>query len=91
MQLSGDPAFQYTVDDAAAGLTAAAAAEPAADSEDSGKYVVTEVQRLRCIIDGVNSATAVQPKVRVSADVAPTTTAANFVVAGVTLLMVKRA
>jgi hypothetical protein len=61
MQLSGDPAFQYTVDDAAAGP--AAAAEPAADSEDSGKYVVTEVQRLRCIIDSVNNSTAVQPKV----------------------------
>jgi hypothetical protein len=66
MQLSGDPAFQYTVDDAAAGLTAAA--EPAADSEDSGKYVVTEVQRLRCIIQSVNGATAVQPKVRAAAE-----------------------
>lgn len=59
LQLSGDPAFQYTVDDAAAGTVAP---EPAADGEDNGKYVVTEVQRLRCIIDSVNSATAVQPK-----------------------------
>ncbi|KAF6265861.1 radial spoke protein 9 [Scenedesmus sp. NREL 46B-D3] len=60
MQLSGDPAFQYTVNDTAGGPSSAA--EPAADSEDSGKYVVTEVQRLRTMIDNVNSATAVQPK-----------------------------
>lgn len=79
LQLSGDPACQYTVDDAAAGT---AAPEPAADSEDSGKYVVTEVQRLRCIIDSVNNATAVQPKVRVAAGKAVTRTAARERVAG---------
>lgn len=49
MQLSGDPAYQYSVG--------------AAASTDSEAKSITEVQRLRCIIDDVNSATAVQPKV----------------------------
>ena len=55
-QLSGDPAFQYTLDDPAG--------QAAADADSEGsKLTMSEVQRLRCMIDSVNQSTAVQPKV----------------------------
>jgi hypothetical protein len=57
-QLTGDPAHQFSVQDAAAGAQGAAA------DDGSGAGVVTEVQRLRCMIDAINAATAVHPKVR---------------------------
>lgn len=55
-QLTGDPAYQYAVEDSAT----QAAADP---DSDGTKPTVSEVQRLRCMIDSVNGATAVQPKV----------------------------
>lgn len=60
VQLSGDPAFQYTVEDPAA---VGQAAPDGSEDQEGAKSIVTEVQRLRCIIDGVNREAAVVPKV----------------------------
>jgi len=65
VQLSGDPAFQYTVEDAAA---AGQAAQDGSEDSEGAKFVITEVQRLRCIIDGVNREAAVVPKVSSACD-----------------------
>jgi hypothetical protein len=62
-QLSGDPACQYATDEPGGSHTDAAADDSSSSGSSSGK-LVTEVQRLRCIIDSINAATAVQPKVR---------------------------
>jgi hypothetical protein len=56
-QLTGDSAHQYSTEEA----TGQQAAEE--DAGDGSKAVVTEVQRLRCMIDNINAATAVLPKV----------------------------
>jgi hypothetical protein len=58
-QLTGDSAHQYSADDPSG-------QQQAADDEASegSKNVVTEVQRLRCMIDSINKSTAVLPKVR---------------------------
>lgn len=57
-QLTGDSAHQYSTEDASA--------QQASEDEaaDGSKNVVTEVQRLRFMIDSINAATAVLPKVR---------------------------
>lgn len=65
-QLVGDPAFQYTIeeaDPAAAGKGSDAAAAGDEDAPAGLNFVVTELQRLRSVIDNVNTLTAVQPKV----------------------------
>ena len=59
MQLTGDSAHQYSVDEGAEAQQQAQ--DDAGDS--SSKVVVTEVQRLRYMIDSINAATAVLPKV----------------------------
>jgi hypothetical protein len=57
-QLTGDSAHQYSVEDPSG-------QQQAADHEagEGSKNVVTEVQRLRFIIDNINKSTAVLPKV----------------------------
>lgn len=58
-QLTGDSAHQYSADDPSE-------QQQATDDEagEGGKNVVTEVQRLRFMIDSINKSTAVLPKVR---------------------------
>jgi hypothetical protein len=57
MQLTGDSAHQYSVDDPSA-------QQPAeTEGAESSKTAVTEVQRLRYMIDSINAAAAVLPKV----------------------------
>jgi hypothetical protein len=56
-QLTGDSAHQYSTE----GATGHQAAEY--EAGDGSKAVVTEVQRLRYMIDSINTATSVLPKV----------------------------
>lgn len=58
-QLTGDAAHQYSVEDPSGQQQAAED-----DAAEGSKNMVTEVQRLRCMIDSINAATAVLPKVR---------------------------
>lgn len=60
--LTGDAAHQYSVEDPSGQQ------QPADDdTAEASKNVVTEVQRLRYMIDSINAATAVLPKVSRSA------------------------
>lgn len=57
-QLTGDSAHQYSAEDPSGQQQAED------ESGEGSKNAVTEVQRLRYMIDSINAATAVLPKVR---------------------------
>lgn len=67
MQLTGDSAHQYTPGEEPS------AQQPAEDDlgDANSRNAVSEVQRLRYMIDSINAATAVLPKVRQATNLLP--------------------